>query len=167
VLDVTGTAAVRAVVDRSFTELDRIDVVISNAGYGMFGAAEKVSDEQVGHIIANNLIGSIQLIRAALPYLRALPQAILACNAGHASGQLPDPRWVQLRHLQDQLMRLSFEPAGYCASVAAASFNARNAGRLASPAPALANAVADLAVRTATERLVLGLAEAAFAWTKR
>ena len=96
-LDVTGTVAVRAVVDRSFTGLDRIDVVISNAGYGMFGAAEKVSDEQVGHIIANNLIGSIQLIRAALPYLRALPQAILACNASHASGQLPDPRWVQLR----------------------------------------------------------------------
>jgi NAD(P)-dependent dehydrogenase (short-subunit alcohol dehydrogenase family) len=71
VLDVTDTAAVRQVVDRAFAELGRIDVVISNAGYGLFGAAEELTDEQVEHIIATNLTGSIQLIRSALPHLRA------------------------------------------------------------------------------------------------
>jgi NAD(P)-dependent dehydrogenase (short-subunit alcohol dehydrogenase family) len=70
-LDVTDTAAIRDVVDRSFTALGRIDVVVSNAGYGLFGAAEELSDEQVSHIIATNLLGSIQLIRASLPHLRA------------------------------------------------------------------------------------------------
>ena len=70
-LDVTDAAAVRDVVDRSFTSLARIDVVVSNAGYGLFGAAEELSDEQVSHIIATNLTGSIQLIRASLPHLRA------------------------------------------------------------------------------------------------
>jgi NAD(P)-dependent dehydrogenase (short-subunit alcohol dehydrogenase family) len=70
-LDVTDTAAVRDVVDRSFARLGRIDVVVSNAGYGLFGAAEELSDEQVSHIIATNLVGSIQLIRASLPHLRA------------------------------------------------------------------------------------------------
>jgi NAD(P)-dependent dehydrogenase (short-subunit alcohol dehydrogenase family) len=70
-LDVTDTAAVRDVVDRSFTSLGRIDVVVSNAGYGLFGAAEELSDEQVSRIIATNLTGSIQLTRAALPHLRA------------------------------------------------------------------------------------------------
>ena len=70
-LDVTDAAAVRDVVDRSFSSLGRIDVVVSNAGYGLFGAAEELSDEQVSHIIATNLTGSIQLIRAALPHLRA------------------------------------------------------------------------------------------------
>jgi NAD(P)-dependent dehydrogenase (short-subunit alcohol dehydrogenase family) len=70
-LDVTDTPAIREVVDRSFAELGRIDVVVSNAGYGLFGAAEELSDEQVEHIIATNLVGSIQLIRAALPHLRA------------------------------------------------------------------------------------------------
>ena len=69
-LDVTDTSAVRAVVDRSFESLGRIDAVVSNAGYGLFGAAEELSDEQVSHIIATNLTGSIQLIRAALPHLR-------------------------------------------------------------------------------------------------
>jgi NAD(P)-dependent dehydrogenase (short-subunit alcohol dehydrogenase family) len=69
-LDVTEAAAVRDVVDRSFASLGRIDVVVSNAGYGLFGAAEELSDEQVSHIIATNLTGSIQLIRACLPHLR-------------------------------------------------------------------------------------------------
>jgi short chain dehydrogenase len=51
-LDVTDTTAVHDVVDRGFTSLGRIDVVVSNAGYGLFGAAEELSDEQVSHIIA-------------------------------------------------------------------------------------------------------------------
>ena len=70
-LDVTDTAAIHEVLERSFSELERIDVIISNAGYGLFGAAEELSDEQVEHIVATNLVGPIQLIRAALPHLRA------------------------------------------------------------------------------------------------
>ncbi|MFE5309850.1 SDR family oxidoreductase [Isoptericola sp. NPDC056605] len=75
-LDVTDPAAVRDVVDRAFagTLFDddgRVDVVVSNAGYGLFGAAEELSDAQVDRMIATNLRGSIALIRAALPHLRA------------------------------------------------------------------------------------------------
>jgi NAD(P)-dependent dehydrogenase (short-subunit alcohol dehydrogenase family) len=70
-LDVTDTAAIHEVLERSFSKLGRIDVIISNAGYGLFGAAEELSDEQVEHIVATNLVGPIQLIRAALPHLRA------------------------------------------------------------------------------------------------
>jgi NAD(P)-dependent dehydrogenase (short-subunit alcohol dehydrogenase family) len=71
-LDVTDTAAIREVVERSFSRLERIDVIVSNAGYGLFGAAEELSDEQIDRMIATNLVGSIQLIRAVLPHLRAL-----------------------------------------------------------------------------------------------
>ncbi|MDV7210616.1 SDR family oxidoreductase [Azotobacter beijerinckii] len=77
VLEVTDTAAIRELVERSFARLGRIDVIISNAGYGLFGAAEELTDEQIEqieqieHIVATNLVGSIQLIRAALPHLRA------------------------------------------------------------------------------------------------
>ena len=70
-LDVTDLPRVRAVVDRAFGELGRIDVVVSNAGYGLFGAAEEVSDAQIRHQIDTNLVGSIAVIRAALPHLRA------------------------------------------------------------------------------------------------
>jgi len=45
-------------------------VLISNAGYGLFGAAEELTDEQVEHLVATNLVGPIHFIRAALPHLR-------------------------------------------------------------------------------------------------
>jgi NAD(P)-dependent dehydrogenase (short-subunit alcohol dehydrogenase family) len=71
VLDVTDADAVTRTVDRAFADLGRIDIVVSNAAYAVFGAAEEASDAQVRHQIDTNLIGSIQLIRAALPHLRA------------------------------------------------------------------------------------------------
>jgi NAD(P)-dependent dehydrogenase (short-subunit alcohol dehydrogenase family) len=69
-LDVTDPAGVRAVVSAAFERWGRIDVVVSNAAYGLFGAAEEVTDAQLEHQIATNLTGSIQVIRAALPHLR-------------------------------------------------------------------------------------------------
>jgi NAD(P)-dependent dehydrogenase (short-subunit alcohol dehydrogenase family) len=70
VLDVTDTAAVHRVVEDADDHLGHIDVIVSNAGYGLFGAAEELTDAQVDHVIATNLTGSIQLIRSALPHLR-------------------------------------------------------------------------------------------------
>ena len=69
-LDVTNTAAIDAMVERTFARLGRVDVVVSNAGYGLFGAAEELSNKQINDMIATNLVGSIQLIRAVLPHLR-------------------------------------------------------------------------------------------------
>lgn len=69
-LDVTNDEAVRQVVGAAFDAMGRIDVVVNNAGYGLFGAAEEVSDEQIRHQIDTNLIGSIQVIRAALSHMR-------------------------------------------------------------------------------------------------
>jgi NAD(P)-dependent dehydrogenase (short-subunit alcohol dehydrogenase family) len=70
-LDVTDVPEIKTVVNRAFAELGRVDVVVNNAGYGLFGAAEELTDDQIDHIIATNLTGSIQVIRAALPRLRA------------------------------------------------------------------------------------------------
>ena len=69
-LDVTDTPAVREVMNSAFAELGTMDVIVNNAGYGLFGAAEEVTDEQIRRQIDTNLIGSIQVIRAALPHLR-------------------------------------------------------------------------------------------------
>ena len=70
-LDVTDTPAVRRVVDEAFTDLGRIDVVVSNAGYGLLGAAEELGDEQIERQLDTNLLGPIQLARAVTPHLRA------------------------------------------------------------------------------------------------
>ncbi len=69
-LDVTDLRAVHTNIAAAFEAMGRIDVVVNNAGYGLFGAAEEVTDEQIDRQIATNLTGSIQVIRAALPHLR-------------------------------------------------------------------------------------------------
>ena len=70
-LDVTDPDAVRRVVGAAFADLGTIDVIVNNAGYGLCGAAEELSDEDIHEQVQTNLIGSIQVIRAALPHLRA------------------------------------------------------------------------------------------------
>ena len=69
-LDVTDVAAVQQTVKESFEKHGKIDVVVSNAGYGLFGCVEELSDEEINHIIATNLVGSIQLLKASVPYMR-------------------------------------------------------------------------------------------------
>ena len=70
-LDLTDTPAIRTTINDAFMRFGRIDVIVSNAGYGLFGAAEELSDAQIDRQLATNLTGSIQLIRASLPHLRA------------------------------------------------------------------------------------------------
>jgi len=67
---VTDTPAIHQVVNKAFADPGKVDVVVNNAGYGLFGAAEELTDEQIIHQINTNLIGSIQVVRAVLPHLR-------------------------------------------------------------------------------------------------
>lgn len=69
-LDLTDTARIRPVVDAAAAWLGRLDVLVSNAGYGLFGGAEEATDAQIEHVLDTNVLGSIQTIRAALPHLR-------------------------------------------------------------------------------------------------
>lgn len=69
-LDLVEPRSIDSAVKGSFQRQDRIDVIVSNAGYGLFGAAEELTNEEIDRQIATNLVGSIYLIRAALPHLR-------------------------------------------------------------------------------------------------
>ncbi|GAB3075466.1 SDR family oxidoreductase [Bordetella muralis] len=69
-LEITDATEIRERVEQAFSAMGRIDVVVSNAAYGLFGAAEELSDAQIDRQLATNLMGSIQLIRAVLPKLR-------------------------------------------------------------------------------------------------
>jgi NAD(P)-dependent dehydrogenase (short-subunit alcohol dehydrogenase family) len=70
-LDVSDGAAVTRVLDDAFAALGRIDVIVSNAGYGILGSAEELSVAQIERQLDTNLLGSILVARAALPHLRA------------------------------------------------------------------------------------------------
>ena len=66
-LDVTDAANIREVM----AEVGRFDVLVNNAGYGLIGAVEECSDEQIRGNMETNFFGPLNVIRAALPMLRA------------------------------------------------------------------------------------------------
>lgn len=70
ILDVTDVEAIHRTVKNTIEKHNRIDVLINNAGYGLFGAAEELTEEQVNTILATNLTGSIMMIKDVLPYMR-------------------------------------------------------------------------------------------------
>ncbi len=70
-LDVTDRAAAFAAVGRAHEHFGRLDVIVNNAGYGLFGTVEEVSEQQARDQIETNLFGALWVTQAALPLLRA------------------------------------------------------------------------------------------------
>jgi NAD(P)-dependent dehydrogenase (short-subunit alcohol dehydrogenase family) len=69
-LDVTDYEQVYASVAEAEKHFGRIDVLVNNAGFGIIGAAEAYTDEQVRSQLETNLYAPIEITRAVLPYMR-------------------------------------------------------------------------------------------------
>jgi len=70
-LDVKDRAAAFAAIHEAHALFGRIDVVVNNAGYGLFGAIEEVSESEAREQLDTNLFGALWVTQAALPILRA------------------------------------------------------------------------------------------------
>jgi NAD(P)-dependent dehydrogenase (short-subunit alcohol dehydrogenase family) len=70
-LDVTDKAATDAAIREAHKRFGRLDVVVNNAGYGLFGAIEEVSEAEARAQIETNLFGALWVTQAALPIMRA------------------------------------------------------------------------------------------------
>jgi len=70
-LDVTDYDKVYEAVASAVKHFGKIDVLVNNAGFGITGAAEAFTDEQVRSQLETNLYAPIEITRAVLPYMRA------------------------------------------------------------------------------------------------
>lgn len=70
-LDVTDEAQAARAVDAALARFGRIDVLVNNAGYGLLGAVEEASADEVRRLYETNVFGLLNVTRAVLPGMRA------------------------------------------------------------------------------------------------
>ena len=69
--DVASEADMETVVKTALDRFDRVDIVINNAGYGIFKNVEDISADEWDDLMATNVKGTFLLTKAALPTLKA------------------------------------------------------------------------------------------------
>lgn len=88
-LDVTNEAQGVAVAKAAIEHFGRIDVLVNNAGFGLLGAVEEASADEVRRVYETNVFGLLNITRAVLPYMRAARSGHvinLSSVGGYASG---------------------------------------------------------------------------------
>ncbi|MCP3168158.1 SDR family NAD(P)-dependent oxidoreductase [Myxococcus qinghaiensis] len=70
-LDVVDRSAVHAGIERGIAAFGQLDVVVNNAGYGLVGAIEELTEADVRAQLETNLFGALWVTQAVLPHLRA------------------------------------------------------------------------------------------------
>ncbi|MFM7423547.1 MAG: SDR family oxidoreductase [Elainella sp.] len=89
-LDITVPATIASAVAETLEAFGRIDVLVNNAGYGLTGALESLSEEQIRRQYETNVFGLIAVTQAVLPTMR-LQQSGLLINISSIGGRLAFP----------------------------------------------------------------------------
>lgn len=135
-LDVTDAAAIPRAIDAAARDAGAFDILVNNAGYGLFGAVEEVSDGEARRVMETNFFGTLNVIRAALPTLRArgggnivnfssvagfmgLPGGGLYCASKFAVGGLSESLAIELAPFNIKVT--SVEPGGFRTNFAGGS----------------------------------------------
>ncbi|QLY30374.1 SDR family NAD(P)-dependent oxidoreductase [Nocardia huaxiensis] len=89
-LDVRDRERAIATVDRAFEISGSIDVIVNNAGYGLVGAVEELSEQQIRAQMDTNFYGALWVSQAAIPHLRKQGSGhIVQISTVGAVGSLP------------------------------------------------------------------------------
>lgn len=89
-LDVTDQASIQAAVAATLARFGALDVLLNNAGYGLFGPLEAVTPEQLERQYRTNVFGPVQTMQAVLPQMRAQRSGLII-NVSSIGGRVTFP----------------------------------------------------------------------------
>ena len=94
-LDVTNDSSVKAAVEKIGSEKERIDVLVNNAGYGLFGAFEDLSLDEIKTQFETNFFGVVRVTQHILPIMRTMHDRGVGdgiiVNVGSINGKIAFP----------------------------------------------------------------------------
>ena len=91
-LDVTSEASIEHAVADAVAHVGHIDVLVNNAGYGVAGAVEEVSEAEYMPMFDTNLFGLINMTKAVLPQFRERRSGMIV-NMSSIGGLIAMPGW--------------------------------------------------------------------------
>jgi NAD(P)-dependent dehydrogenase (short-subunit alcohol dehydrogenase family) len=89
-LDINDDASIRNSIEKVKSENERIDVLVNNAGYGLIGAFEDLSAEEIKSQFETNFFGVIQLTQQVLPIMRKQKSGTIV-NVSSGAGRIGFP----------------------------------------------------------------------------
>ena len=90
-LDVTDNSSVKAAVEKIVSEKGRIDILVNNAGYGLFGAFEDLSVDEIKAQFETNFFGVVRVTQHVLPIMRKGGGGGIIVNVSSVNGHVPFP----------------------------------------------------------------------------
>lgn len=89
-LDVTDVDSIKQAIKETLDKFGRIDAVVNNAGYGLVGAFEAATPEQIEKQFQTNVFGVMNVCREILPYFREQKRGIIV-NVASMGGRITFP----------------------------------------------------------------------------
>lgn len=89
-LDVIDKKSVKEAITKIVTEKERIDVLVNNAGYGLFGSLEDISIEELKAQFETNFFGVIRVTQLVLPIMRKQKSGTIV-NVSSVGGRIGLP----------------------------------------------------------------------------
>jgi NAD(P)-dependent dehydrogenase (short-subunit alcohol dehydrogenase family) len=89
-LDVTDEASIASAIAATIDRFGSIDVVVNNAGYGLFGPVEGTTPELLESVFRTNVFGTANVIRQVLPHMRRQRGGVIV-NVSSVAGRVATP----------------------------------------------------------------------------